>query len=101
MSGRYKLSPAAQRDLADIWTYTRRMWGVEQARYYVRSIRDACEALGRSTKRGQAIEDIRPGYRRLAVGAHVLFYRHGSNEEVEVIRILHQRMDVSGNLDDG
>jgi plasmid stabilization system protein ParE len=35
------------------------------------------------------------------LGAHVLFYRHGSSEEVEVIRILHQRMDVSGNLDDG
>jgi toxin ParE1/3/4 len=30
----YRLSPAAERDLESIWTYTVRQWGVEQADHY-------------------------------------------------------------------
>jgi plasmid stabilization system protein ParE len=30
----YRLSPAAERDLESIWTYTREEWGVEQAERY-------------------------------------------------------------------
>jgi toxin ParE1/3/4 len=98
MSAGYRLAPAAQRDLADIWTYTARVWGALQAKHYILSIRDACEALALGRKRGQPIDDIRPGYRKFTVGSHVLFYRVGDAGTIDIIRILHQRMDVARRL---
>lgn len=60
---RYLLSPAAQADLSEIWDYSARNWGVEQADRYILAIRDACTALADGSRPGQAIDGIRPGYR--------------------------------------
>jgi toxin ParE1/3/4 len=43
---------------------------------------------------------VRPGYRRAAVGSHVLFFRRRADGLPEIIRILHQRMDVPARLQD-
>lgn len=94
----YLLSPAAQADLSEIWDYSTRNWGTEQADRYVLRIRDACEALADGRERGHAIDDIRPGYRRLAVQSHFLFYRVTDAGLIDVVRILHQRMDVAAHL---
>jgi toxin ParE1/3/4 len=93
----YKLSPAAKADLGDIWDYTARHWGEYQADRYVLGIRDACEALATGRRKGIAIDDIRAGYRKLAVGSHFLFYRL-TDAGLVVVRILHQRMDVATRL---
>ncbi|HEV6967760.1 type II toxin-antitoxin system RelE/ParE family toxin [Roseateles sp.] len=90
------LSPLAQNDLGGIWDYTARHWGNDQADHYVRQIVAVCADLAAGRKPGRNAEAIRPGYRKCAVGSHVLFYRIG--EGVEVIRILHQRMDVERHL---
>ena len=98
MSG-YALSPAARDDLDSIWDYTAETWSPDQAERYVLEIRAACAALASGQRRGRSAEDIRAGYRKLAVGAHFLFYRVGNEGLIEVIRILHQRMDVSAHFD--
>ena len=87
----YALSPAARADIGEIWDYTVRHWGEAQAERYTRNIRDACEALGDGTLSGRSAEDIRAGYRRTAVGSHVMFYRVHA-DVVEIIRIL-RRID--------
>lgn len=94
----YLLSPAAQADLGDIWDYSARNWGTTQADRYVRHIRGACEMIVATPKQGLAIDDIRPGYRKLAVQSHVLFYRITDVGIIEVVRVLHQRMDVAARL---
>jgi toxin ParE1/3/4 len=96
----YILSPAAQADLGDIWDYSARNWGEEQADRYILAIRAACEALADGSKQGRAIDDIRPGYRKLAVASHFLFYRLTDTGLIDVIRILHQRMDIASRLQD-
>ena len=96
----YVLSPAAQADLSQIWDYSARNWGAEQADRYILAIRDACEALADGSRRGRAVDDIRPGYRKLAVASHFLFYRITDAGMIDVIRILHQRMDVASRLQD-
>jgi len=96
----YVLSPAAQADLSQIWDYSARNWGLEQADHYISSIRDACEALANGSRQGRAIDDIRPGYRKLSVASHLLFYRITDAGLIDVIRILHQRMDVASRLRD-
>ena len=89
----YALSPAARADVEEIWDYTIRNWGEAQAERYTRHIHDACEALGNGTLSGRSAEDIRAGYRKAAVGSHVIFYRV-CGDVVEVVRILHRSMDV-------
>jgi toxin ParE1/3/4 len=96
----YVLSPAAQADLSKIWDYSTRNWGGEQADRYILGIRRACEALADGRRQGRAIDDIRPGYRKLAVASHFLFYRITNAGLIDVIRILHQRMDIASRLQD-
>lgn len=97
MSG-YLLSPAAQADLEQIWDYTHEHWGVDQAEQYLRELQRAIERAAANPRIGRACEEIRPGYRKLAAGSHVLFYRVTTEEVIDVVRVLHQRMDVDRHL---
>jgi toxin ParE1/3/4 len=93
--------PRAVRDLDEIWSYTARRWGIAQAEHYIRSIRDICLALAAGERSGTDASDLRPGYRRCRTGRHVIFYRTGPDETVEIVRILHERMDLPTHLRDG
>ena len=63
----YRLSPAAERDLELIWTYTVRQWGVEQADRYLDFLVAAFDKLADSPKTAPSCEFIRQGYRRWGV----------------------------------
>ncbi len=93
----YTLSPAAQGDLSEIWDYTAKHWGEAQAERYARSIQATCEGLSDGTLVGLSAEDIRAGYRKIAAGSHVMYYREREGT-LEIVRILHRRMDVSRHL---
>ncbi|HBC08964.1 MAG TPA: hypothetical protein DC046_15500 [Rhodospirillaceae bacterium] len=94
-----RLTPRAGRDLGEIWDYTANRWGMAQAETYLRSLQSALEFLAAEPERGQACDDIRPGYRRQPTGSHVIFYKMSETADgIDVIRILHQRMDVAQNL---
>lgn len=95
--GSFRLTPAARHDLSSIWEYTEEQWGVVQAESYLGDLRDAIERIATAPQRGRPCDEVREGYRRYAVGSHVLFYR-AQTDGVDVIRILHQRMDVDRNL---
>ena len=94
---RYLLSPAAQVDLEQIWDFTHDRWGVDQAEEYLRELQRAIERAAANPLIGRACDEIRPGYRKLAAGSHVLFYRLTA-EGIVVVRVLHQRMDVDRHL---
>ncbi|QBE49119.1 type II toxin-antitoxin system RelE/ParE family toxin [Leucobacter triazinivorans] len=93
----YRLTPAARRDLSSIWDFTRESWDVRQAETYVIEIRAAIERIADDPGRGRACDEIREGYRRYGIGSHLLFYIE-RGEGVDVIRILHQRMDPTRHL---
>ena len=97
MSG-YDLSPLAAIDLSRIWDYSAEHWGVDQADRYVRQIGRACADLASGRKQGRSIDLVRAGYFRYPAGSHVLFYRWSTGGRMEVVRILHQRMDVGRHL---
>ena len=95
----FLLSPAARADLGEIWDYTAGRWGPEQAERYVRALTTACEELAEQRRTGRAIDAVRVGYFKLSVGSHFLCYRFTDTGVVDIVRILHQRMDVSERLD--
>lgn len=93
----YRLTPAAQHDLSTIWDFTQKHWGASQAEAYILEIREAIERIAADPERGRKCDEIRLGYRRYAVGSHLLFYVEGDGL-VDVVRILHQRMNTAQHL---
>lgn len=91
----FVLSPLARADLEAIWNYSTDRWGVDQAERYLRIIEDACRQL--ATKPGVVRDDIRPGYRRVRAGSHLIFYRDVDGI-ADIARILHGSMDVGRHL---
>lgn len=90
----YRLTPAARRDLSSIWDFTEERWDRSQAEIYLREIQSAIERIADDPSRGRACDDVREGYRRYGIDSHLLFYVERSGG-VDVIRILHRRMDPS------
>jgi toxin ParE1/3/4 len=93
MTGRYTLSPRAQSDLDDIWNYTVKLRGIDQAESYVRQIRHHIELVAAMPMLGGACPGLRAGYYKYPSGSHVQFCRLIAGG-IDVGRILHERMDV-------
>lgn len=93
----YRLAPAAERDLENIWLYTWQQWGPEQADRYIDTLTGAFTELAQAPLSFPACDTIRPGYRRRTVERHTVYYRV-ADYGVAIIRILHHRMDAPRNL---
>ncbi|THV16472.1 type II toxin-antitoxin system RelE/ParE family toxin [Rhizobium rhizophilum] len=90
------LLPAATADLDKIWDFTAESWGVEQADNYTDEIRATCTRLASGFLRGRPV-DVRQGYLKQSVGSHIIYF-WDKKDRIEVVRILHQKQDVSRNL---
>ncbi|GLK45027.1 MULTISPECIES: type II toxin-antitoxin system RelE/ParE family toxin [Novosphingobium] len=93
----FRLSPRAQRDLEAIFDHTAAEWGVPQAVAYVDQIEQACTDLANAPLQSSDCSHIRAGYRRRALGRHVLYFRP-TDYGVAVMRILHDRMDAPRHI---
>jgi toxin ParE1/3/4 len=97
--GIFSLTELAKQDLRSIGRYTQLTWGREQRNLYLTKI-DACfHLLAKEPQRGKVCDDVRPGYRKYHVGRHLIFYRQ-STEGVEIVRVLHDRMDIEAHFGD-
>lgn len=90
----YKLAPAADRDLEQIWFFGLERFGIEQADHYYFSLMNHFNALADNPLSYPAVDHIREGYRRSVFRAHSVFYRLHSNQIV-IMRIIGQQ-DYSG-----
>jgi toxin ParE1/3/4 len=91
----HRLSPQAAADLEEIWLYTFGQWSLEQADEYHRGIMTAIEAWAPGSEHGRQ-SDVRDGYWKYHVGLHIVYFRC-SDDHLDVIRILHERMDVDAH----
>lgn len=95
----YRISKQAIADLNDIWIYTFHKWSKEQADRYYNLIIGEIEFVADNYLIGKSVEQIRKGYRVTKIKSHLIFYKTTANETVEIVRILHQRMDVKKQLE--
>jgi toxin ParE1/3/4 len=93
----YRLAPKAERDMEDIWQYTRAQWGLEQAHRYTDRLIAAFEELAASPKTAPLCDHIRKDYRRQIAGRHVIYFRV-TEYGIAIIRILHAQMDPQRHL---
>jgi toxin ParE1/3/4 len=96
----FKLSKKALKDIEDIWLFTVENWSVIQADRYFNSIFEEIEFIAENPLSGKDYDHVRRNYRCSKVQSHLIFYRIASNKknEVEIIRVLHQRMDIENML---
>ncbi|WP_462254475.1 type II toxin-antitoxin system RelE/ParE family toxin [Ferruginibacter sp.] len=95
----FVISKKAVADLEEIWLYTVEKWSLDQADRYYNLIFDEINYICRNSNSGKSMEHIRKGYRASKVKSHFIFYRI-VNDTIEVIRILHERMDIGNRLND-
>lgn len=94
----YRISKKAIEDLDNIWLYTQENWSVTQADRYYNLLIAEIEYIALNPNAGKDISRIRAGYWSSQVKSHLIFYKVATDHTVEIIRILHQRMDVKRHL---
>lgn len=90
----FQVTAKALQDLQEIGRYTEKTWGRDQRNEYLSKIDAAFHLLAQTPGVGRACDEIRPGYRKYHVGRHFIFFRLAAGGMVEIIRILHERMNV-------
>ena len=95
----FVITKKAVSDLEEIWLYTVEKWPVEQADRYYSLIFDEINFICSNVESGKPMGHVRKGYRASKVKSHLIFYQV-KNNIVEIIRILHERMDIDNRLTD-
>lgn len=95
---KYRISKQAIDDLNDIWVYTFHKWSKEQADRYYELLIGEIEFVANNYLIGKSAENTRKYYRVTKMKSHLIFYRKVENEIIEIVRILHQEMDIKERL---
>lgn len=94
----YIISEKALEDINKIWIYTAENWSVEQADRYYNLILDEVEYISQNFEMALDFGKVRKAYRFSKVKSHLVFFKKNKYNEIEVIRVLHERMDIENRL---
>ncbi len=95
---KFLISKKANEDIEKIWLYTYENWSQEQADRYYNLILDEIEYIAENFESGKSVDYIKKGYRATVVKSHIIFYKKSKHNIVEIIRVLHQKMDVENRI---
>ena len=94
-----RYSNKAVEDLTSIWEYTLSKWSESQADEYYEMLISACNRhLYPSFIANRSYDEITDGLLGVKAGHHLIFYNIMDNDDVMVIRILHEKMDTKRHL---
>jgi toxin ParE1/3/4 len=93
----FRLTVKARADLTNAGRYTQKTWGRDQRNCHPSRLDEVFHLLARERDRGHPCDDIGQGYRQYHPGRPVILYRQ-SSQDIEIIRILHERMDIEVRL---
>ena len=94
----YNLTKKAVQDLSEIWKYTFNTWSENQADHYYQMLLDCCEDIADNRVFGKNYEGIIESLLGIRAGKHIIFYRIIPGKEVEIVRILHEQMDLKHRI---
>lgn len=102
-----RLAESAERDIADILAWTTERFGRQQARRYAETLLRAVQSLegGLDAAGARSREDLAPDIRLLHVarkgrnGRHLVIYRVSGERTTDVLRVLHDSMDLPRHVD--
>ena len=85
-------------DLNNIWDYTYEKWSESQADKYYEMLKLSFLEIGKNPELGKAYDEISENLKALHSGRHIIFYHLTDQHEIEIIRILHDSMDLKNRL---
>ena len=85
-------------DLNDIWDYTFETWSAKLADKYYATIKLAFSSIGENPHVGKEYDGISRKLLGIKTGRHIIFYQLLSEDKIEVIRILQERMDLKNRI---
>ena len=95
---KYYLTNKAVDDLATIWDYTYDEWSESQADKYYLLLLNSCQEIAENPSLGKKYDNVTEKLLGFKSNQHIIFYQIISNREVEIIRILHVRMDLKSKF---
>ena len=96
----YIISKEALNDINDIWMYTAEKWSVEQADRYYNLLFDEIEYVVGNFQMARDFSSVKKNYRYSKVKSHLIFFKKTASGSIEIIRVLHERMDLENRLTD-
>ncbi|MBK7213058.1 MAG: type II toxin-antitoxin system RelE/ParE family toxin [Bacteroidales bacterium] len=93
-----RFSLKAVDDLTQIWNFTLREWSYNQADIYYNMLLENCNKIASNPKLGKKYSKIQEDLSGLKAGRHIIFYLVNDNTEIEIIRILHDQMDIKDRI---
>lgn len=87
-------------DINTIWDYTFEKWSEKQADNYYTTIKKACNEIGENPEIGKEYSGISSNLLGSKSGKHIIFYKQIANDRIEIIRILHEKMDLKNRIDE-
>jgi len=100
---RVRFHPRAEDDIADVLAYTLERFGLQQYQRYEQIIEEALVRVARRPDIGRVVGG-RAGLFLYSIGrrgqraSHQLLYRTLADGRVEILRLLHDSMDVSRHI---
>jgi len=94
----FVLTNKAKSDLKDIAIYTQNTWGKHQRNIYLTKLDKSFYALAADHLKGRPCSELRVGYRIYNVGKHIIFFHEVNVNLIEIVRILHERMNIEIHL---
>jgi toxin ParE1/3/4 len=96
--GKYKISKKAIEDLSVIWKYTYDEWSELHADKYYWMLIEACNEISDNPEIGKNYSIIAKDIFGIRSGHPILFYRRMENDDIEIVRILHEQMDLKARV---
>ena len=93
------MSIQADQDLADIFVYSHKHFGLEQAVKYVSDFDKSFETLSNYPDLGQKRNEVKSGLYSFPKESHIIFYRI-LHDHIRIVRILHSSRDVPRHFKD-
>lgn len=97
---KYSLTKKAVEDLADIWNDTFDTWSEKQADKYYSLLLNFCKTLSQKPQLGKNYDEINKDLLGHKANHHIIFYRIIQANEIEIVRILHERMDLKNRTEE-
>lgn len=95
---KYQLTKLAVEDLSEIWEFTYSTWSEAQADKYYNLLIHAFESLVKHPQQGKLYEEISSEVLCKKMTRHLIFYRILKNQNIEIIRILHESMELKSKF---
>ncbi len=95
---KFLLTNKAVEDLTNIWNYTLFTWSEQQADKYYEMLINVCQEIAIKPELGRKYNTILPSLLGFRAQRHIIFYRHKNSNEIEIIRILHESMDLKNRI---